>query len=138
MVDNGTGTWKNITTAYFKTQDEYDALPTRKNTDGNLYIIVDSHLNLMPFAELIQLTPAPDAILDELNKYPKDYAEYYYENGDIIMQEMPSSQLPRADAYFKIYGFNIRYNGYYWVDTNLTEQELENSRFAEFAEEILA
>lgn len=42
-VDNGTGVWKNITTAYFKTQAEYDALPSRKNSDWNLYIIVDSH-----------------------------------------------------------------------------------------------
>lgn len=42
-VDNGTGVWKNITTAYFKTQAEYDALPSRKNSDWNLYIIVDNH-----------------------------------------------------------------------------------------------
>lgn len=131
-VDNGTGVWKNITTAYFKTQAEYDALPARKNTDGNLYIIVDSHLNLMPFEELIQLTPAPDAILTELNKYPKDYAEYYYENGDIRMQEFPSSQLPRADAYVKAYQFGfwpvetvVNYP-YQYYDTNLTEQELSD------------
>jgi hypothetical protein len=89
----------------FKTQDEYDALPASKTTDGNLYIIVDTHINFMPFAELIQLTPAPDAILTELNKYPKDYAEYYYGNGDIQMQEYPSSQLPRPDAYLKWYMF---------------------------------
>jgi hypothetical protein len=57
----------------------------------------------MPFVELIQLTPAPDAILTELNKYPKDYAEYYYENGDIDMNEAQSSELPRADAYMKSY-----------------------------------
>lgn len=42
-VDNGTGVWKDITTAYFKTQAEYDALPSSKNSDWNLYIIVDNH-----------------------------------------------------------------------------------------------
>jgi hypothetical protein len=52
MVDNGTGTWKNITTAYFRTQAEYDALPARKNTDGNLYIIVDTHLTPVTWQEL--------------------------------------------------------------------------------------
>ena len=115
--------WKQ---SYFKTQDEYDALPASKESDGNLYIIVDTHINFMPFTELTQLTPSPDAILAELNKAPKDYAEYYYENGDIQMREMPSSQLPRADAYLKNYVFSIGNNEYDWEDTNLTEQELSN------------
>ena len=112
--------------AYFKTQAEYDALPSSKESDGNLYIIVDNHFNPMPFEELIQLTPVPDAILAELNTYPKDYAEYYYENGDIYMQETPSSVLPRADAYFKNYYFvrSIAGNDIMFVYTNLTEQEL--------------
>jgi hypothetical protein len=60
----------------------------------------------MPYEDLIQLTPAPDAILTELNTYPKGYAEYYYDNGNIQMQEIPSSQLPRADAYTKMYMFD--------------------------------
>ncbi len=115
--------WKQ---AFFKTQDEYNALPASKESDGNLYIIVDTHINFMPFTELTQLTPAPDAILAELNKAPKDYAEYYYENGDIQMLEMPSSQLPRADAYLKNYVFSIGNNEYDFEDTNLTEQELSN------------
>lgn len=123
----------------FKTQAEYYALPASKNTDGNLYIIVDTHFKPMPFAELIQLTPAPDAILAELNKYPKDYAEYYYENGNIQMRELPSSALPRADAYFKAYTFSIGDTTYEWADTNLTEQELSNIWFPqEVIEEILS
>lgn len=123
---------RNGIRSMFKTQDEYDALPASKTTDGNLYIIVDTHLNLMPFEELIELTPAPDAILDELNTYPKDYAEYYYENGDIEMVEAPSSQLPRADAYVKVYQFGFWPVGtvvnypYQYYDTNLTEQELSD------------
>lgn len=112
--------------AYFKTQAEYDALPTSKESDGNLYIIVDTHINFIPFEELIQLTPAPDAILAELNKAPKDYAEYYYENGDIMGYEIPSSALPRDDAYFKSYVFLNEDINYQLADTNLTEQELIN------------
>ena len=110
----------------FKTQDEYDALPASKTTDGNLYIIVDTHIHFMPFAELIELTPAPDAILTELNKDGKGYAEYYYENRDIEFIETPSSQLPRADAYAKMYEFSEGNYAYYLIDTNLTEQELIN------------
>lgn len=75
MVDNGTGTWKNITTAYFKTQAEYDALPARKNTDGNLYIIVDYH-RLMEYEELINLATHTD-IINELNTHPEDYFNKY-------------------------------------------------------------
>jgi len=45
-ADNGTWTFKTLgwTTAYFKTQSEYDALPQSKESDNNLYIIVDSHV----------------------------------------------------------------------------------------------
>lgn len=131
--------WKQ---SFFKTQDEYDALPASKNTDGNLYIIVDSHFNPMPFAELIQLTPVPSAILAELNTYPKDYAEYYYDSGDIEMDEIPSSDLPRADAYMKIYNTSIPdiQTWFIFVDTNLTEQELidTNGFSQEEIEAILA
>lgn len=123
----------------FKTQDEYDALPASKETDGNLYIIVDAHINFMPFAELIELTPAPDAILTELNTYPKDYAEYYYENGDIQMQEVPRPPLPsRADAYANVYQFDNDWYVYLFFDTNLTEQELIDGQILENQEQIEA
>lgn len=118
--------WSWWSGTYFKTQEEYDALPSSKDSDWNLYIIVDNHFNPMSFEELIQLTPAPDAILTELNTYPKDYAEYYYENGDIQFHEMPSSQLPRDDAYFKFYFFELGDSTYGYIDTNLTEQELSD------------
>lgn len=44
-ADNGTWTFKTLwfTTAYFKTQTEYDALPASKTSDNNLYIIVTKH-----------------------------------------------------------------------------------------------
>jgi len=113
--------WKQ---SYFKTQAEYDALPASKESDGNLYIIVDSHFSPISYEELIQLTPAPDAILAELNKAPKDYAEYYYENGNVPMQEMPSSAAPRPDAYWKVYQFVYGDYLYWYLDSNLTEQEI--------------
>jgi hypothetical protein len=80
----------------------------------------------MPFAELIQLTPQPTAILNKLNTHSKDYAEYYYENEDIQMQEYPSSVLPRANAYLKVYTFINGAYVYQYIDTNLTEQELSD------------
>jgi hypothetical protein len=43
------------------------------------------------------------------------------------MQEIPSSQLPRADAYTKMYMFDDwETTSYRYYDTNLTEQELSN------------
>lgn len=75
MVDNGTGTWKNVTTAYFKTQAEYDSLPARKNTDGNLYIIVDTHVHLMSYEEIIALTC--DNAVTELNSAATEYYDKF-------------------------------------------------------------
>lgn len=43
-VDNGTGVWKILARPEFVTQDEYDALPQSKESDNNLYIIVDTHI----------------------------------------------------------------------------------------------
>jgi hypothetical protein len=43
------------------------------------------------------------------------------------MNETPSSQLPRADAYLKAYVFKLDDRSYGYVDTNLTEQELIDS-----------
>lgn len=128
--------WKQ---AFFKTQAEYDALPSSKNTDGNLYIIVDTHPGLISFAELIQLTPQPTAILNKLNTHPKEYAEYYYANEDIQMQEYPSSVLPRADAYLKGYTFINGVYVYQYIDTNLNEQELSDMWVSqEYIETVLA
>ena len=125
--------WKQ---SYFKTQDEYDALPASKKSDWNLYIIVDDHFRPISYEELIQLTPAPDAILTELDTYPKDYAEYYYENDDIEMDEMPSSVAPRPDAYWKMYEFEYDNYLYWYLDSNLTEQEITNM-FPGFSQDVI-
>lgn len=60
--------------AYFKTQAEYDALPSSKESDNNLYIIVDKH-RLMEYSELILLTP--DEIVAELNSASQEYINKY-------------------------------------------------------------
>ena len=104
-ADNGTWTFKTLgwTTAYFKTQAEYDALPASKATDNNLYIIVDSHLNkrLLEYSELILLTA--DEIVTELNsasqeyidKYTQEWHMDYYEIGKryILMENQSTSTI---------------------------------------------
>lgn len=76
-ADNGTWTFKTLgrTTAYFKTQAEYNALPQSKESDNNLYIIVDTHKKLLEYAELILLTP--DEIVEELNSASQEYINKY-------------------------------------------------------------
>jgi len=128
-VDNGTGTWKNITTAYFKTQAEYDALPSRKNSDWNLYIIVDNHLNLMPYSELVQLS-IQDA-LTEVNTHPQEYAEYYYEEWDVSKTDLADDfQIP-AGKYAYLYNSELDWDNWnHWIkymDTDMTEQELQTA-----------
>lgn len=61
--------------SFFKTQAEYDALPSSKESDWNLYIIVDNH-GLMEYEELVLLEPS--AIVDELNTEPIEYAMKLY------------------------------------------------------------
>lgn len=86
-ADNGTWTFKTLgwTTAYFKTQNEYDALPQSKESDNNLYIIVDSHIDLLTPPELYALGVAAgnsdDAIIAELNTHPAEYMEFAISNG---------------------------------------------------------
>lgn len=113
----------------FKRQDEYDALPNSKLTDGNLYIIVDRHpYDLMPFNELIQLTPAPNAIINELNRFPQRYLEYYYEEGDLMYVHETNDDDEDIPVwkYVDYYGFSDGMDTYLFFVTDLTEQELED------------
>lgn len=84
-VDNWTWVWKNITTAYFKTQAEYNALPATKTSDWNLYIIVDNHNELMEYSELTALSTHTD-ILTELNTNPQWYYNKYDEEWHILVK----------------------------------------------------
>lgn len=69
--------------AYFKTQEEYDALPASKTSDNNLYIIVDNHIVLKSYAEICALSCA-DAVL-ELNTAPEPYWRKFYLEWHIYM-----------------------------------------------------
>lgn len=82
-VDNGTGTWKNITTAYFKTQAEYDLLPASKTSDWNLYIIVDNHIVLKSYAEIVAMNI--DDAVTELNLAASEYYIKFFWEWHIYM-----------------------------------------------------
>lgn len=70
--------------SFFKTQDEYNALPQSKESDNNLYIIVDTHIKLLEYAELILLTP--DEIVEKLNSNSQEYINKYF-NDHIVFEE---------------------------------------------------
>lgn len=59
--------------AMFVTQEEYDALPASKTTDGKEYIIVDTHCELKSYQELYQIADAA-ALATELNTCSEWYA----------------------------------------------------------------
>jgi len=127
-VDNGTGTWKDITTAYFKTQAEYDALPQSKESDNNLYIIVDSHYNfrIVPWSELI--TWDEQDAEDYLNAYPQFLADYYEWAWDVIKTDWATQEeIPLTEwKYIYLYEWAAEgYGYYYYAITNLTTAELE-------------
>lgn len=103
-ADNGTWTFKTLgwTTAYFKTQAEYNALPQSKESDNNLYIIVDTHIQLMSYAEICALSCA-NAVL-ELNKAPeaywrKFYSEWHIYNGFLSDDGTTSRKWPETSAH---------------------------------------
>lgn len=108
-ADNGTWTFKTLgwTTAYFKTQAEYEALPASKTSDNNLYIIVDYH-RLLEYDELIALQ-TKDAILWELNAHPEDYlnkysAENHIYNGWVYINALTSDGTSTWLLYLPLYG----------------------------------
>lgn len=131
-ADNGTWTFKTLgwTTAYFKTHNEYDALPQSKESDNNLYIIVDSHLNLLTWEELEEMwwTNA----LAYLNQHPIDCRDYYYSTGDVEISDWAEHEGVTLPEWKYIYQYAGAYDDYdYYFDslfcfkTNLTLAELE-------------
>lgn len=84
--------------SFFKTQAEYDALPQSKESDNNLYIIVNAHIRLLEYEELIALTL--DEALEELNKAPVAYYNKYYSGWHITLFD----------------GEAALYNGYEWIN----------------------
>ena len=124
--------WKQ---AFFKTQAEYNALPSSKTTDGNLYIIVDNHAQIYTWEELENMWS--ENALQILNEHPKDYAEYYESTGNLTKydyyewfndEHWPLNPLPE-------WKYVLRYNWQYnncsiaiYV-SNLTESEISSVWF---------
>ena len=139
--------WKQ---AFFKTQTEYDALPSSKNSDGNLYIIVDNHVQTYTWEELESMWAS--AASDILNSDPQWYADYYLDSWDVQTRDFVSSrnednpwhQLPTS---IYIIEYKWDYNNwwqncnYEYYKTDATIQDLENlinSWYGSLAQQILS
>lgn len=123
--------------AEFVTQAEYDALPSSKNSDNKLYIMVDYHIVFVPFEEVLNMS-LQDA-LDTLNTHPLDYAQYYCDLW--VLSECGYEPIEIEWKYFGSFYFEYDARTSIWlVNTNLTAQELiDVLGFDEEAvEEILA
>jgi len=136
--------------SFFKTQSEYDALPASKESDGNLYIIVDNHLQIYTWGELESMWS--NAASTILNSNPQWYADYYLESWDVQTRDFvshrnsdnPWHQLPTS-IYIIEYNWyydNWWYNcGYEYYKTDATAQDLENlinSWYESLAQQILS
>ncbi len=93
--------WKQ---SFFKTQDEYDALPASKESDWNLYIIVDTH-KILEYSELILLTP--DEIVAELNSASQKYINKYAQEWHILYYMWTYSLLEGPETSTKVDGYTF-------------------------------
>ena len=131
-ADNGTWTFKTLgwTTAYFKTQPEYDALPQSKESDNNLYIIVDTHLTPVTWQELEAMGNMDARVY--LNQHPLDYAKYYESTGDVLKTDYAALHGVVLPSWKYVYRYGWQYvDEYAWLwqayyfETNLTDQEVD-------------
>lgn len=118
--------------ATFVTQEEYDALPSSKLTDGIEYIIVDSHWFVFyPFEELEILGTARINILSVLNWNAQWYATYYESTWDVTSEDFvaswnsdnPWNQLP-TNIYIQMYEWRIFNCRLIYFSSNATLQDL--------------
>ena len=93
--------WKQ---AFFKTQAEYDTLPSSKESDWNLYIIVDTH-KMLEYSELILLTP--DEIVAELNSASQKYINKYAQEWHIQYYMWTYSLLEGPQTSTKVDGYTF-------------------------------
>ena len=144
-ADNGTWTFKTLgwTTAYFKTQAEYNALPQSKESDNNLYIIVDTHLTPVTWQELEAMGSVnAKAYLDQ---HPLDYAKYYESTGDVSKGNYADSKGVVLPSWKYVYVYSgrqyideVSWDGYaYYYETNLTDQEVDNYFTEEVTQEVI-
>lgn len=107
--------------AQFVTSAEYDILPSSKLTDNKLYIVVDSHIEFVPFEEVLAM-PLQDA-LDTLNTYPLDYAQYYCDLW--VLDDCGYLPIETEWKYFGMFYFEYDAHTSIWlINTNLTAQEI--------------
>ncbi len=118
--------------ATFVTEEEYDTLPSSKETDGVEYIIVDTHCDLMTAGELFAIASIVD-LLSELNTCSYWYADMFIWNWMADITNIP--WLP-SWKYLR----SIGVGQLVMRDTNATEQELYtlfgNQEDAEFFTEV--
>ena len=108
--------------AMFVTQEEYDALPASKTTDGKEYIIVDTHCQLKSYQQLYQIANAT-ALAAELNTCSEWYAyKLFYE---WIARITGDTGLPAGKYRAEITWRRWRNNyDVHMIMSNLTVQEL--------------
>jgi len=105
--------------AMFVTQEEYDALPASKLTDGIEYIIVDDWL------EREDVVAMADWWLSYLNETPYAAAQHYYESGDVSSKDLSDEYELGSWKYAVLYWNDDSWRcPYYFCYTNMTEQEL--------------
>lgn len=114
--------------ATFVTQEEYDALPSSKLTDGIEYIIVDTHCELMTYPELFQLeiNNNTNTVLTELNSCADWYRKRLSSNWLAYIQDGSDyATLPAWKHLYWYFMFLSSSNGrYVSYDTDMTAQEL--------------
>lgn len=120
--------WSSWYQSFFKTQAEYDALPSSKNSDWNLYIIVDNHNNFLSWGELEEMWWT-DA-LAYLNQRPTDCRDYYYSTGNVIRFDWAEYTGVTLPQWKYVYRYDGTYNGdsydvLFCFQTNLTKEESE-------------
>lgn len=113
--------------AMFVTQEEYDALPSSKLTDGIEYIIVDTHCELLSLKELRALNTTSGRE-NALNECPRWYQIKFWENGIATSTDVINN--PSLINWKYLYQFRISntpftgsFISYY---TNFTIQELSS------------
>ena len=107
--------------AMFVTQDEYDALPASKTTDGKEYIIVDTHCELKSYQELSQMALA--ALATELNTCSEWYAYKLFNEWIVFKFNIAWTTLPTW-KYMYLYSWLIPWHYLTMRITNLTLQEM--------------
>lgn len=114
--------------ATFVTEEEYDALPSSKLTDGIEYIIVDTHCDLMTYPELFQLeiNNNTNTVLTELNSCADWYRKRLSNNWVAYIQDGSDyGTLPAWKHLYWYFMFLSNSNGrYVSYDTDMTVQEL--------------